>query len=92
MASPIRPKQLAWYIQDKMEYKGLVVNAGIRMDHFDPNIDYPVTTAMGASDYFFNTFTRFNYDSLATFGLLKQVEPITAWSPRIGIAHPIIDL
>ena len=91
VASPIRPKQLAWYIQDKMEYKGLVVNAGIRMDHFDPNIDYPVTTAMGASDYFLNTFTRFNYDSLATFGLLKQVEPITAWSPRIGIAHPITD-
>jgi len=67
------------------------VNAGIRMDRFDPNIKYPVTTAMGASDFYFNTFTRFNYDSLEAFGLLKKVEPITAWSPRIGVAHPITD-
>ena len=91
LETPINPKQFAWYIQDKMEYKGLVVNAGIRMDRFDPNIKYPVTTAMGASDFYFNTFTRFNYDSLEAFGLLKKVEPITAWSPRIGVAHPITD-
>lgn len=91
LESPINPKQFAWYIQDKMEYKGLVVNAGIRMDRFDPSIDYPVTTAMGASDFFFNTFTRFNYDSLEAFGLLKKVDPITVWSPRVGVAHPITD-
>ena len=91
LESPINPQQLAWYIQDKMEYKGLVVNAGLRMDRFDPNIKYPVTTAMGASDFFFNTFTRFEYDSLDAFGLLKQVDPITVWSPRVGVAHPITD-
>ncbi len=89
LESPVKPKQFAWYIQDKMEYKGLVINAGIRLDRFDPNTKYPVTTAMGASDFFFNSFTRFNYDSLQAFGLLKKVEPITAWSPRIGVAHPI---
>jgi|TARA_B100001079_G_C16411079_1_gene516527 outer membrane receptor protein involved in Fe transport len=91
MESPINPKQFAWYIQDKMEYKGLVLNAGVRLDRFDPNIEYPITTAMGASDFFFDTFTRFNYDSLNSFGLLKKVDPISVWSPRIGVAHPITD-
>ena len=89
--NPVRPKQFAWYIQDKMEYKGLVLNAGIRMDHFDPSVKHPLTTAMAASDYFFDTFTRFNYDSLESFGLLEKTKPITAWSPRIGVAHPITD-
>ena len=88
---PVKPKQFAWYIQDKMEYKGLVLNAGIRMDHFDPSVKHPLTTAMAASDYFFDTFTRFNYDSLESFGLLEKTKPITAWSPRIGVAHPITD-
>ena len=87
--SPIKPQQYAWYIQDKMEYKGLVVNAGIRMDRFDPNIEYPSTVAMAASDYFFNTFTRFDYKKLQEFGLLRKIKPKTVWSPRLGIAHPI---
>ena len=73
---PVKPKQFAWYIQDKMEYKGLVLNAGVRMDHFDPSVKHPLTTAMAASDYFFDTFTRFNYDSLESFGLLEKDFPI----------------
>ncbi len=88
---PITPQQYAWYIQDKMEYKGLVVNAGIRMDRFDPNMDYPVTVSLAASDYFFNTFTRFDYDQLRQFGLLHRIKPKMVWSPRLGIAHPITD-
>ncbi|NOY78512.1 MAG: TonB-dependent receptor [Calditrichaeota bacterium] len=89
--SPIKPQQYAWYIQDKMEYKGLVVNAGIRMDRFDPNIDYPATVSLGASDYFFNTFTRFDYKKLREFGLLRKIKPKIVWSPRLGVAHPITD-
>ena len=61
------------------------------MDHFDPSVKHPLTTAIAASDYFFDTFTRFNYDSLESFGLLEKTKPITAWSPRIGVAHPITD-
>ena len=85
----ITPQQFAWYIQDKMEYKGLVVNAGIRMDRFDPNIEYPATVSLAASDYFFNTFSRFDYKQLREFGLLRKIKPKTVWAPRLGIAHPI---
>ncbi len=87
----VQPKQLAWYIQDKMEYKGLVLNAGIRMDRFTPNTEWPITNAFTASDYFMNSFTRFELDSLKQFGLVEKIKPKTVWSPRIGIAHPITD-
>lgn len=89
--APINPSQFAWYIQDKMEYKGLVLNAGVRMDRFDPNTSWPITNAMTASDYFMNSFTRFDLDSLNQSGLIKKMKAKTAWSPRIGVAHPITD-
>ena len=41
-----KPKELSAYIQDKMEYKDIVVNVGLRFDYFDPdaivlNNDHP---------------------------------------------------
>ncbi|WP_457566815.1 TonB-dependent receptor [Caldithrix abyssi] len=32
-----KPTEFAFYIQDKMEFKDMVVNLGIRFDYFDPN-------------------------------------------------------
>lgn len=32
-----RPSMTAFYLQDKMEYEGLVVNAGLRLQRLDPN-------------------------------------------------------
>ena len=36
----VSPTEFSAYIQDKMEFEGLIVNAGIRFDMFDP--DYPI--------------------------------------------------
>lgn len=30
------------YIQDKLEYESMIMNAGVRYDYFNPNADYPV--------------------------------------------------
>lgn len=32
-----RPREYAYYIQDKMEFEDLIVNAGIRLDYFQPD-------------------------------------------------------
>ena len=32
-----RPTEFSWYVQDKMEFKDMVVNIGVRFDYFDPN-------------------------------------------------------
>ena len=31
------PTQFAWYLQDKVELKDMVINVGVRFDYFDPN-------------------------------------------------------
>lgn len=35
--NPINPWQFSAYIQDKIEYSTLIINAGIRLDYFNPN-------------------------------------------------------
>ncbi|MCZ6671330.1 MAG: TonB-dependent receptor, partial [Verrucomicrobia bacterium] len=40
-----RPKEIAVYAQDKMEFDFMIVNVGLRYDYFDPNA--PVPTDLG---------------------------------------------
>jgi outer membrane receptor protein involved in Fe transport len=35
--NPVKPWQFSAYIQDKIEYKTIIVNAGVRLDYFEPN-------------------------------------------------------
>ncbi len=80
--TPIKPKQFAFYIQDKMEFEGFIVNAGVRYDRFwDVNV--PLSGAM----------RRFVYDRMNRYLQVPRfpMRPISNWSPRIGISHPITD-
>ncbi len=36
-----RPLEFAAYMQDKMEYEDLIINAGVRFDFFDPDAEVP---------------------------------------------------
>lgn len=88
---PLNPRQWAFYIQDKMEFEGMVINAGVRMDRFEPEYEYPETIALAASTKMYNSFTRFDYDVMNKNGLLRKAKNQTVWAPRIGVAHPITD-
>ena len=33
----VKPKEIAFYLQDKIELDEIIINAGIRFDYFDPN-------------------------------------------------------
>jgi outer membrane receptor protein involved in Fe transport len=79
------PLRGAFYIQDKLEFEQLVINAGVRMDFSDPN------------GIWYNTTT---YDPLlsATYGanfetLAAKVTPKNqlVFSPRLAISHPITE-
>lgn len=79
------PNSGAAYIQDKMEYRGMIVNAGLRFDYFDANFDDfpaditdPVVSGTQPGDP----------------GHIKN--PISVpvkyhLSPRVGFSHPITD-
>ncbi len=72
------PLRLAYYAQDKIEFKGMIANLGVRMDYTNRRYNY--FTNLYSSDY--------NIDSLSQ-APVASVKPFFYVSPRIGISHPI---
>lgn len=46
-----RPYELAAYVQDKMEFENLIVNAGLRFDLFNPDYEIPVDWTQGSAEF-----------------------------------------
>ncbi len=72
------PKQFAWYIQDKMEYGGLIANIGVRLDVFlqagevlEDSTSLDIIEVLPDYDEIFKSQSRL--------------------SPRIGMSFPITD-
>ena len=77
------PTRLGAYLQDKLEFEGMVANIGLRLDVNSPNTDWYMADTY--SKYF---KSRYKYD----FRELVDTEPAEGKvkiSPRIGISHPI---
>jgi hypothetical protein len=84
-ANPIRGGA---YIQDKIEFEGIIATIGLRADWNDPNTDW---FNLGTYEYY---FTRLAKENLGKEGLLEQgathpAEGHLKIAPRIGISHPI---
>ncbi len=89
---PKKPIYWAAYVQDKIEYADLVINAGLRLDIFDNDdlkfIDDPTTpTVVEGPDNPSVDPTTFEY--LAT-GIQKR-KAFKAVSPRLGFSFPVSD-
>jgi len=76
-----KPLGGAFYIQDKIEFQGLVVNVGGRLDYlskdakaWEDEMDVPTRP-----------------DQEPDGGRTKEVDDNFAFSPRLGISHPISD-
>jgi len=78
----VYPIRGAMYVQDKLELKELTVNAGLRLDYSDSNVDW------WSVDPFNQKFFSTKYNSARAF---PTAESKAQWqlSPRLGIAHPI---
>tara|TARA_B100001142_G_scaffold9462_1_gene9186 strand:- start:1481 stop:4117 length:2637 start_codon:yes stop_codon:yes gene_type:complete len=74
----VEPFEGSFYLQDKMEFDEMVVNLGLRYDHFDPNTYYP-------SDYR-NPANELSNVSQSEY-LKAKVQ--TNISPRFGLAYQI---
>lgn len=75
-----KPVLFAAFIQDRIEYESLIINAGVRFDYFQPNARVPVDTQNP------ELFIRPNDrdDSFWT-----EADTKTQISPRFGLAYPI---
>lgn len=72
----IKPLEGALFLQDKIEMGEIIVNAGVRMDMFQPNEVYPVELRTEA-------FNIGNDSNLADASTKYQL------SPRFGLSFPI---
>lgn len=81
------PTETSLYISDRMEYAGLKINAGLRVDMIDRDMQK-------ITDYFFPmTQQRVDYQGRSVlrnvFVRGEEVPVDVLWNPRIGISHPI---
>lgn len=90
---PKHPSQLAVYLQDKIEYEGLVINAGIRFDYYNP--DAPAIADYNSPlDYELESEWLWNdNESRQENGRLKLEDSQISQriSPRIGLGFPVTD-
>ena len=81
-----KPRRYAAYIQDKLEYGGMIANIGVRLDYFDangyiyvPNDIYSPVFARGGTE---------GYRSPDDLPKEKSKSYLYV-SPRLGISHPV---
>lgn len=77
------PKEMAFYIQDKIEFDYLIFNLGLRYDRIDPQIGMWEDVAQFAV-----------WDSTLQSWVAAPVVGAPAeskWSPRIGLAYPVTE-
>ncbi len=79
----VSPTEFSAYIQDKMEFTGLIVNAGLRFDYFNSNFDVPAEWRQAQNEQIFDPASQ---DSVSN---RIKADPDMQLSPRIGIAFPI---
>jgi len=81
-----QPYRLGAYIQDKLEFEGMIANFGLRLDYNEPNTDW-------------FTLSRYSkYLSRKYMGIFQDIDSLQVEakghvkiSPRIGISHPITE-
>jgi outer membrane receptor protein involved in Fe transport len=78
------PIRMAAYVQDKLEFQGMIANVGLRLTYNNPNIDW--------YDYepYSDLFTSGNASALDT-AATTRVKPQLVLQPRIGVSFPITD-
>ncbi len=74
-----KPLTLSAYIQDRIEYANLIINAGLRFDYFMPNGRIPASDRPRLTQRYADREDGFWQEAGAKWQL----------SPRLGIAYPI---
>jgi len=83
----VRPAEYSAYVQDRMEYAGLIINVGLRLDGLNNNVN-PIAN-------YFAPFELSGSDGVGPYRYLARSDEKAGvdWflSPRIGVSHPISD-
>lgn len=77
------PVRGALYVQDKLEFEGMIANLGMRLDYSHAGGDWYVF------DLYDRAFTSRNSLGIDTLLAQQSTDRILSLSPRLGIAFPI---
>ena len=79
-----KPIRLALFVQDKLEFNGMIANIGLRLTYSDPNIEW-----YDYDDYslLFSDGYASSLDTMATY----NVKPQVVLQPRLGVSFPITE-
>ena len=79
-----RPIEGSAYVQDKMEYGDMIINAGIRLDYFNPNAKLLADLRNPTRNTLYST------PDMPAGKMVAAKEKVQV-SPRIGVSFPITD-
>ncbi len=78
----VKPFEFSAYLQDKMEFRQMVVNLGLRYDYFDPNTTYPSQRRNPANQLDFSSLP----EKMSTYPDAKSQYQL---SPRLGRSYQL---
>ncbi len=81
----VKPFEIAAFLQDKIEFQGMVANIGVRFDYFNTNSDRPdlhQALSYDSNELIYEAFMSGNYP-------MFRAKPKYYFSPRVGISHPL---
>jgi outer membrane receptor protein involved in Fe transport len=86
----VRPFEAAVFVQDKMEFEGMIANVGLRLDLWDPNTEYYPDVVVPYRQYYTSengdsTWWTYNKDLVKK----KKTPAIGRLQPRVGISFPV---
>ena len=79
------PFRYGGYVQDKLEFEGMIANFGVRLDYNEPNCDWFDYETETYSKY----FTQPYKDVFLTDAPQKRAKGHLLIQPRLGVSHPI---
>ena len=84
-----KPVNYGMYVQDRLDLGDVVIEAGVRRDHFDSRALFPFTPGRISTDTFANIQT-------AAFVANPEVNFVrapahTAWSPTVRVSFPVTE-
>lgn len=86
----MKPMEIGLYAQDRIEFSGLVMNIGVRLDGFDPDAGEFVNFY---TPYIYPPTGSSNVGPASSFVTLRGDKVKTKWflSPCVGVSHPITE-
>lgn len=88
------PYEASAYIQDKMEYDIMIINAGVRLDYFDPNAKLLADLQNPLRNHLFDSISTSSgkiVNPKGPAGTMVNAKTKIQLSPRFGISFPITD-